>query len=227
MVETPSDQRELDFTITRTIIRIGGYLDLIPPLPETPGGQDIEVLKLFDRPRKIYIQSLANTAIKYAEFGIDPTRATEVALPHIDQLFSDHDKLDAVLSFALANHEFGNDTAYLLASATSLAERQRDAIMYAKLGEAQARFGIETTGFEKADARLAETMAERESNPLGLAVTTYTIEEVALLKLRAGHILSARQTIDRVPWSDWREVIMDRLQKAFETSEQIYAQPAT
>jgi len=26
--------------------RIGGYLDLIPPLPQTPGGQDSQVLVL-------------------------------------------------------------------------------------------------------------------------------------------------------------------------------------
>lgn len=222
MVEIPSNQRQLDNTITR----IGGYLDLIPPLPQSTGGQDIEVLKLFDKPRKAYLKSLADVAIKHAEFGFDPTRATELALSHIDHLYSESDRLDLVLSLALANGEFGNDPADLLDSATNLAERQRDAGMFAKLGEAQARLGLEQTGFVKADKRLAERIEEYKVNPLGVGqvVLTCNIEEVVLSKLRAGRTLSAKQTIGRVPWEDWRELLDDRLKGAFEIAELINAQ---
>lgn len=132
MIEILSNLGSLD----RLITRIGGYLDLIPPLPQTSGGQDVEVLRLFDKPRKEYLSSLARVAADNAQSGFDPSQVIEVALPYIDRLFSDYDKLNLILSLAVANHEFGNDSADLLASVKSLAERRGDAEMYARLGEA-------------------------------------------------------------------------------------------
>jgi len=198
--------------------RIGSYLNLIPPLPQTSGGLDSQVLELFDDQRKKFLQSLGRIAQEEAQKGCDPSITTEVALPHIDRLFSDHVKLDLILSFAIANHEFGNDPVDLLAQASNLAQSRRDAEMFARLGEAQARIGMEPTGFINADECLAEMASRYLGNGKGELDYTGHLGKVVLSKLRAGHVEAARQTIDRLSLDDfWKGIAEEELQEAFDS----------
>lgn len=94
--------------------------------------------------------------------------------------------------------------------------------MYAKLGEVQVKLGLEPTGFMQADTHLAEQTEEYMDNPLAQACFTGVIEDVVRAKLRAGYILSARQTIVNVPWNDWREDIIEpNLIEDFKAAEAI------
>ena len=196
--------------------RIGDYLDLIPPLPQTPGGQDSQVLELFDDPRKKYLQTLARIAQKETQTGCNPLNTTEVALPHIDKLFSDHVKLDLVLSFAVANHEFGNHPVGLMAIATSLAQSRRDAEMFARLGEAQVRMGMEPTGFTSADECLVEMAPRYIGNGKGELDYTGHLEKVVLSKFRAGHREAARETLDRLSIDEfWKGIAEEDLREVY------------
>ena len=196
--------------------RIGGYLDLIPPLPQTPGGQDRQVLELFDDPRKKFLHSLGRIAQEEVQKGYDPLITTEVALPHIDRLFSDHVKLDLVLSFAVANHEFGNHPVGLMAIATSLAQSRRDAEMFARLGEAQVRMGMEPTGFTSADECLVEMAPKYIGNGKGELDYTGHLEKVVLSKFRAGHREAARETLDRLSIDEfWKGIAEEDLREVY------------
>lgn len=85
------------------------------------------------------------------------------------------------------------------------------------------KVGIEPTGFIKADECLVQRMPEYTGSAKGEYCFMQIIEEVVQSKLKAGHILSAKQTIDELPLDNyWREMLEEELKEAFETAEQIH-----
>lgn len=204
---------------------IGNLLHRIPALRSQDSAEQLELD--LNRHRKELLESLARIAQRQAEGGIDPSRTTRMAVPHIPELFGTHDKVDLYLSFGEINASFGNDPTPFFSAAAQLAdELERHGAFgpaaehYARVAEAQTKFGgYASINFARADRNLARALKNAEGNLLAEACITTSVEHVARAKLNAGQIDDAMVTIEKVSWFGFRSLLEDTLEPEIEAAK--------